>query len=82
MAPRACTRPFSGRVFCYPAAASEVAHVGVPAQDEMNRIDASPEVTPVSAHRQLMARRDRVVIRPLSRVAGEPITLALPGLLL
>lgn len=53
-----------------------------PAQDEMNRIDASLEVSPVSALRHAMARRDRGVVRPLSRVAGEPMTLALPGLLL
>ena len=54
----------------------------VPAQDEMNRIDASLEVSPVSALRHAMARRDRDVVRPLSRVAGEPLVLALPGLLL
>jgi hypothetical protein len=48
----------------------------------MNRIDASLEVSPVSALRHAMARRDRGVVRPLSRVAGEPMVLALPGLLL
>jgi hypothetical protein len=49
---------------------------------QMNEHNASPEVTPVSARRHAMARRDRVVVRPLSRVAGAPIALALPGLLL
>jgi hypothetical protein len=53
----------------------------------MNRIDASLEVSPVSALRHAMARRDRDVVRPLSRVAAptarrEPLVLALPGLLL
>jgi hypothetical protein len=48
----------------------------------MKRLYASPEVTPVSAPTYALARRDREVVRLLSRVAGGQNTLALLGLLL
>jgi hypothetical protein len=51
-------------------------------KDMMHHIDASPEVTPVSAPRIASARRDRVVVRTPRLVAGEPIELALLGLVL
>ena len=54
----------------------------MPIQGQMNERNAPPEVTPVSAPELALARRDRVVVRPLSRVAGELIALALAGLLL
>jgi hypothetical protein len=51
-------------------------------KDEMQHIDASPEVTPVTAPRIASARRDRVVVRTPRLVAGELIALALRGLVL
>ena len=48
----------------------------------MNHRNASPEVTPVSAPTYALARRDRDVVRLLTRVPGGLIPLALPGLLL
>ena len=59
-----------------------MAHQNVPIQEVMKNRNASPEVIPVSVPTYVLARRDRVVVRPLSRVAGEPMVLALPGLLL
>jgi hypothetical protein len=51
-------------------------------KDSMQHLDASPEVTPVTAPRIASARRDRVVVRTPRPVSGELITLALPGLVL
>jgi hypothetical protein len=51
-------------------------------KDEMPHIDASPEVPPVTAPRIASARRARVVERTPRLVAGEPIELALLGLVL
>ncbi len=59
-----------------------MAQPDVPMQEEMNHRNASPEVTPVSAPTHALARRDRDVVRLLTRVPGGLIPLALPGLLL
>jgi hypothetical protein len=50
--------------------------------ETMKNLNASPEVTPVSASRHAGTRRDRVVETTLTPVSGALLPLVLLGLVL